>query len=469
MKKYITVFAILFTCSFILMGCSDDSEEKTNGEENIAEGTENDDQQDNHESDNEDTVDNGTQDEEISGDDEKLQEEEKNQPDNTGKLIDTDIDSVYEDIVQNELLNEDAMEMENSNLDWNVTELASFSNKSITFHKDKAFFTYYMGTYSINMKDITYSEEIDVETDAQMVSYEDNLVFLQTDKGEVYLHFLDTETEKVIDTTKHDLKKQTDSISNTFLYGNKLIGITGLNGDIYIFDLASKSLENIISMEKVLGAKTDINTLGFDEGLLYMGNMGINSFLYALDVDTGELAWELELGEEDIYAQVPTYPREAVFMGDSMHILLENKAYVELDKNTGEVLNAAEFGVTAHLLHVTEENIIMAHENMNEENEYIVSLNNKTFEPNWAVRVDGEHHDYSAAVHDDYLYTSVLNRSLDSDGTDWYKIDIHTGEVLATDTIEELQHQNAEGLFFEISNERMFLSDGSTLAITPIE
>jgi len=460
MKKYITVIAILFIFSIILMACSNDSEEEAAGEEDIAEGTEN-----NEPSNDEDLEDNDTQDE--AADEEEALEE--NQSDNNQSNMDIDIASVYASIVENELLSEDAMDMENSALDWHVTELAGYSNKSIKFHEDKAFFTYNMGMYAIDMEDITYSEEIDVATGAQMHSYEDNLVFLQTRNEKIYLHFLNPESETVTDTIEHDLKKETDSISNTFLHESKLVGITGLTGDIYIFDLPGKSLDNVISMEALLGEKRDINTLGFDEGLLYMGTMGLHSSLYAFDADTGELAWELVLGEEDIYAHVDTYPREAVFIEDSMHVLLDSKEYVEINKSTGEVLNAAPFGPTAHLLEVTKENIFMAHENVHEDKEYIVSLDKETFDPNWAVAVDGEHRDFSAAVHDGYLYTGVLNQALDSHGTDWYKIDMNTGEVLEKDVIEALSNQNFEGLFFEIYHDKMFLSDGKTLAITPVK
>ncbi|SHN31125.1 PQQ-binding-like beta-propeller repeat protein [Gracilibacillus kekensis] len=467
-NKYIMVIVTLFVCSFILMACSDDSIERTNGEENNTEGTENDDQQNNFELNNEDTENHGSQDEGKS--DEEQQEKETENQDNNGNVKDISVDSVYEEIMDGDLLNEDAMEMENSNLDWDTTDLMNFSNKTISFVENKAFFTYYMNTYALRTVDNSYSEKIDVESDAQMVSYDNNLVFLQAKDEAIHLHFMDPETEKVVDTVTEDLVKATDSpLSNTFLYEDKLVGVTGIVGNIYIFDLPTKSLENVLNMEDIIGEKRDIRTLGFDEGILYMGNSGIFSSLYALDIDSGELSWELELGENNIYRQVEVSPREAIFIEDSMYVLLENSAYMELDKNTGELINAADFGTTTHLLHVTEENIFMAHENWNEEKEYIVSLNKETLEPNWAVAVDGEKYHYSAAIHDNYLYTAVLNPFMESDGTDWYKINIDTGEVLAKDKIAGLKNQNAEGLFFEIINGKMLLADGDSITIAPLE
>ncbi|SFB15606.1 hypothetical protein SAMN04488072_108106 [Lentibacillus halodurans] len=386
-----------------------------------------------------------------------------------GNVTDMDIDSVYEAIVQNDFLNDDTLEMNNANLDWFTFEFMSLANKSITVVDNTAYFSNNQDTYPLNLKDNSFADEIDEGTDVQIVQYDGELLFLHSDNDQIYMHYLNKDTEEIADTVEFSKAKDTDDIANTYLYEDKLIGVTGYVGNIYIFDLSTNSLEEVIDMEEVLGERRDLNTIGFDDGLLYIGAEGLSSSIYALDVTSGELSWDLELGEDSLYTMVGTYQKEPIFVGDSMHIHLENKAYLEIDKNTGELLNAAEFGVRSHLLHATEENIYMVHENTREEEEYIVSLNKDTLEPNWAVAIDGRHKDFAATVNDNYLYTAVLNHTKDPGGTDWYKIDMDTGEILKKDYIEELNNQNAEGLFFEIIEDKMILADGFAGAISQLE
>lgn len=401
---------------------------------------------------------------EQAGEDESVSKEATHKED----VLKIDIDQIEHAIDENDLLSNEIKNMEDASLDWKVVELLNVNNKSITFNKGKTFFTYYGKTNVLDMETFEFSDEIDIESDAQMVSYEDQLVFLDTDNEHIRLHFMDPSSEKVIDTVEEDLQDRLDfPLANVFLHEDQLIGMPNFLGNIYVFNLSEKTLENVIDVKELIG-ENDYVPFGFDDGLLYIGTQGLFNSLYAFDVDTEEFVWEIELGEDNVYTAMDNYPVEPIYDEDNMHVLASEEAYLEINKENGTLTTVGDFGRSTHLLAVTEENIFFSNIMRVADRSFMVSLARDTFQPNWALEIADDRTDLSAVVHEDYLYVVGTSSHIDSDGTYWYKIDIDSGEVLAKDTIEEMTNDKKD-LVFEIYNGVMFISDGDTLAFTHIE